>query len=231
MEKQVCGIIIFVFFLSSFGGWRATAYGQSCISIQIEDGTELERDLAEEAVRRVENFYSEQGLSYSDTKEVKLVFSDTVQIKNVQFEDALAVFNKSTKTIHLLHYESAGYVARAPFGLFDSPELYCSIICHELAHFYNSIVVPEIEPIADEFVAATVQFSLLPGKLREQLIENAPIPPITCPRDLTLHGYILGGSNFLIACYLLAGKFPHLLCRVLDGQYIGIKDPFLVHKD
>ena len=231
MEKQVWGVIIFMFLLCSFGGLRATVYGQSCISIQIEDGTELERDLTEEAVRRVEKFYSELAFSFRDIKEVKLVFDDSVQIQNREFEDALAVFNKRTHTIHILHYESAGYKASAPFGLFDSPELYCSIICHELAHFCNSVLVPEIEPIADEFVAATVQFSLLPGKLREQLIENAPVPPITCPRDLTMNGYILGGSNFLIACYLLAGKFPQFLCRVLDGRHIGIKDPFLVHKE
>lgn len=231
MEKQVCRVLIFVVLLWSFEAWRATANGQSCISIEIEDGTDLERNLAEEAVRRVEKFYSEQGFSCSDIEEVKLVFDDMVRIQNRQFEDALAVFNKGTKTIHLLHYESAGYVESAPFGIFDSPELYCSIICHELAHFYNSIVVPEIEPIADEFVAATVQFSQLPGKLREKLIQNASVPPITCPRDLTMNGYILGGSNFLIACHLLACKFPHLLCRVLDGQYIGIKDPFFVHKE
>ncbi len=231
MGKQVCGVIIFVVFFTSFGGWRLTAYEQSWVSLQIEGGTKLEQDLAEEAVRRVEKFYLEMGFSLRDPKEVKLIFDDTVRIQDQQIEYALALFNKRTNTIHLLHYESTEYVANAPFGVSNSTELYCSIICHELAHFYNSVVVPQIEPIADEFVAATVQFSLLTGKLREQLLKRAPVPSITCPRDLTMNGYLLGGSNFLIACYLLAGKCPHLLCRVLQGQSIGIKDPFLVHRE
>lgn len=231
MRKHACKVLVYVFLLVFLSAWRVIAYEQSCISVQIEGGTELERDLAEEAVHRVEKFYSELGFPLRDTKEVKLVFDDTVRIQDQQIEYALALFNKRTNTIHLLHYESAEYVASAPFGVSNSTELYCSIICHELAHFYNSGVVPQIEPIADEFVAATVQFSLLPGKLREQLLQRASVPSISCPRDLTMNGYLLGGSNFLIACYLLAGKCPHLLCRVLQGQSIGIKDPFLVHME
>ena len=213
-----------------FGFFTQDIVDQTHLCLCIENASELEEALVQKAAHQVHEFYQALGFRIHAAKTVHISFVDEIEIKNRKIEYALGIFDKSADTIYLLHFKSPTYTECAPFGLQNSSEMYYSVLCHEMAHFFNSALVSSIPPIADEFVAATVQFSLLSEGLRRQLLGRTALPDLTSPRHLCTSAYISNGSCFLMGCYILSENCPNLVYRILNGDQLGIKDPFMLHK-
>ena len=213
-----------------FGFFTQDIVDQTRLCLYFENASEPEEELAHKAAYQVQNFYQDLGFQLNKCNTVHISFVDEIEIENRKIEYALGIFDKSANTIYMLHYKSSIYSECAPFGLKNSSEMYYSILCHEMAHFFNSVFLSSIPPIADEFVAATVQFSLLSEGLRSQLLRRSTLPELSCVRDLTASAYISDASGFLLRCYILSENCPNLVYRILKGDQLGFKDPFLVHR-
>ncbi len=205
-----------------------TAEWGAGLTPRISGATPAEAEAVGWAVREVEAFYTAMGHAPTEAVTVSIDFDEEVRIGGRTIEYAVGIFDGSTGRIHMVHRESAVYRAADPLGAGDCAQLYASVIAHEIAHFMNSRVCPGLDPIADEFVAAYVQFSLLDAGRRAALMEGRELPRVRSFRDLTTSNYLVGASNFLLACYRLAAGRPALVERVLAGRPTGIKDPFLI---
>jgi hypothetical protein len=103
------------------------------------------------------------------------------------------------------------------------PDLYKSLVVHEIAHAYVDRTfrfdVPSV--LVHEYIAYTVQLATMPEPLRERVLASIPLPAFQGASEITLTYYALDPNAFGVKCYLHY-RDPRngdaFLERLLSGQ-------------
>ena len=198
------------------------------MSIEISEGSELEQSLAEDAYRTVISWYSELGFHIDIDVPSKVLVQDVINAEGRQAPEAFGLYNPETNQIHLVGYRSDIFQNGNFLGSEPCEDLYMSLIVHELTHFSNARLQPEMSPAFDELVAATVQFETMEPSLRTRVIEGASPLSFSSVSEITLSRYWDSPIGFLVGAYLFSQRLPVFVKNLLNGRGPKLKDPLFV---
>jgi len=189
--------------------------------------TEYEQVCAGKAARAVDEFYQGLGFEGGGMELPRVVFMDEVSVGTQDIDWALAIYDRPGNTIRACHYQSGLFQRNGRFEKCDKNALYFSILVHEFAHYYNSMISPGLPPAVDEAIAGFVQYSLMAPDLRIQLLESTS-DGFGSYRDVVLSRYLNDPDDFLGSSYLYLRKHPRMLQRWLIHQEPLPKDPLFL---
>ncbi len=195
--------------------------------IHCHGATVFEQSCAEKAAAAVKEMY--QQLSFASLRDElpRVIFMDTVSVGSKNIDWALAIYDRSENTVRICHYLSAFFQDNDRFDGCSRRAVYYSILVHELAHFKNSMISPDLPPAVDEAIAGFVQYSLMDPALREHLLKKIS-SGFGSYRDVVLSNYINGPDDFLGSAYLYLKDHPLIIRRWLLHQEPLPKDPLFL---
>jgi len=196
-------------------------------AVECIGATDFERSCAEKAAAAVNQMYRQLGFLYSHEEPTRIFFMDTVSVGSKQINWALAIYNRCDKTVRICRYRSDIFQKNDRFDGCSRRAVYYSILAHEFAHSYNSMISPDLPPAVDEAIAGFVQYSLMDPALREHLLKKIS-SGFGSYRDVVLSNYINGPDDFLGSAYLYLKDHPSIIRRWLLHQEPLPKDPLFM---
>ncbi|UCF97909.1 MAG: hypothetical protein JSV89_22515 [Spirochaetaceae bacterium] len=205
---------------------RPTSVPQQLV---IENDTELEGLLARTAFARVSDHFQSMGFPIPSASYPRIAFQDRIMIDGTTIDHACGVFDPSTDTIYMIHYDSLQFQTYSSLGIEACEELYFTILVHELAHYANSQVSPGLIITIDELIAAAVQLSLMDAELRNRILGSTDVKRFQNVREIRIMEYRNDPDNFVLASYFLSIEKPEMFLRFLMQANPPLRDPFFIN--
>ncbi len=181
-----------------------------------------------DAYRRVTGFYEELGFPVPGDEAVTFHFADVLTVDGKIYEHAHGLYRKDVRLVRMVSVRSDSFRSRRILGEPEEAELYTSLLCHELAHFANTLHSPGIHPVIDECLAAFVQLSVTENPVKDAILTNNREIEFTSYRDINILTYILDPQGFIAASYRYCRDHPKIVRRFLEGVNPMVKDPFFI---
>jgi hypothetical protein len=192
----------------------------------IENATELESRLAQEAFPKVVDYYRFLGFPIPPASYPRNVFQDTVAVDGRIMDHAHGVCDPATGTIYMIHFDSPQFQNCGSLGIGACEELYSAILMHELAHYANSLVSPGLVTTIDELIASAVQLSLMDAELRNRILCSTEVARFRNVREIRIIKYRDQPDNFILASYCFSIDKPEMFMRFLKQTNPPLRDPF-----
>jgi len=198
-----------------------------CEQLVIENATDLESQLTRVAFPKVMEYYRMLGFPIPPDCSLRMVFQDQIEVDGRTVDHALGIFDRSTTTIYMIHYNSEQFQNCSSLGIGSCEELYFAILIHEMAHFANSVVSPGLVITIDELIACTVQLSLMDAELRERILSSTEVKRFRNVRELRITKYRNHTDNFILASYCFSVDRPDMFVRFLKQTNPPLRDQLL----
>jgi hypothetical protein len=203
------------------------AHGVSTPSVVVEGATPFETECALAAMDYVATMYRELGATLSSGQTCRIVFQDEVTIDGEVVYGILGRFDSRDRTVYMLHFESPGFSGSDREGLPDLQSKYRLIVAHEIAHYFNSLLPTQPNPVLDECIAGYVQYTWLEPGLRDLLAEGNSTYEIRTLTGISMLAYRSDPEGFLLAGYRYFRDHPAVLRRSVRGNPPPVRDPSL----
>lgn len=219
---------------SSCAGTPAVTAGRDGASIHPEvpvffrGATSEEQSMVVDAYLRVTRFYEALGFPIPPDEAVTFHFDDVLTVDGKDYEHAHGLYRKDVRLVRMVSLESESFQSRRILGEPEEAELYTSLLCHELAHFADTIHNPGMHPVIDECLAAFVQLSVTENPVKDAILTNNTDVKFASYRDINVLTYVLDPQGFIAAAYRYCRDHPDMVRRFLDGENPMIKDPFFI---
>jgi hypothetical protein len=181
-----------------------------------------------DAYRRVTGFYEELGFPIPDDEAVTFHFADVLTVDGKIYEHAHGLYRKDVRLVRMVSVRSESFRSSRILGEPEESELFTSLLCHELAHFANTLHSPGMHPVIDECLAAYVQLSVTENPVKDAILTNNREVEFTSYRDISVLTYVLDPPGFIAAAYRYCRDNPKMVRRFLAGVNPMIKDPFFI---
>jgi hypothetical protein len=191
----------------------------------IENATELESRLAQEAFPKVVDYYRLLGFPIPPDSHPRIVFQDQIEVDGRIMDHAHGVFDPSTATIYMIHFDSQQFQNCGSLGIGGCEELYFTVLVHEMAHFANSLVSPGLVTTIDELIACTVQLSLMDVELRDRILNSTEVKRFRNVHEIRIIKYRSHPDNFILASYCFSVDKPEMFVRFLKQTNPPLRDP------
>jgi hypothetical protein len=179
----------------------------------------------------MENVMAEyQGLGMEPEFEVPctVTFCDRITMGDRVLESTLGQYNRVTHSIRMVGLGSEIFRNSDHLGIDDWEIAYRVILQHEITHYMNSLLVPQMHPVVDEYVAGYMQFV----EVDQQIIDAAVVrwaggTPIPLSQ-VSIMRYVAAPKEFLMFGYRYFQRHPASLLRCLRSGGPRIRDPFMI---
>lgn len=176
----------------------------SCASVdaELELATTVDADLICRSIERTADLMGEMGFN-TDTP-IRIEVSD--QIPLVYDTASYGFYDCQQNRIELLELEALKTPLHRikPFGLEVSDQLYASLVAHEVSHAYIDANAPDkgLSLSAHEYIAYVVQLSVLPDKMRTEIIDRIDLPAFGHESEITDLYLQLNPEGFAVKSWL-----------------------------
>ena len=187
-----------------------------------------EQEMVIEAYMRVTGFYEKLGFPLPPDEAVTFVFTDVLTVDGKIYEHAHGLYRKDARLVRMVSFRSDSFQSRRILGEPEETELYTSLLCHEIAHFANTVHSPEMHPVIDECLAAYVQLSVMREPAKGGFLADNTEVEFASYRDISVLTYVLDPPGFIAASYRYCRDHPRMTRRFLEGNNPMIKDPFFI---
>jgi hypothetical protein len=190
--------------------------------------TEFESRCVDEALRAVMLLYREMGFRVEYGCAVECTFTDRITLGEGSAGDALGQFDRTSGSIRLVHFESEAFQS-SHLAHVVSPECaYRMVVAHEIAHAFNWSLSPDLHPVLDELIAGYVQFATADKAQVERCLDQCGYCAIRSLTRLSIAAYVNDPTAFLAGGYRYMSAHRNELTRILSGQPVTTKDPFMI---
>ena len=198
------------------------------VPIFFRGATPEEQAMVVDAYLRVAGFYGSLGFPVPADEAVTFTFADVLVVDGKTFEHAHGLYRRDIRMVRMVSFRSDSFQSRRILSEPREAELYTSLLCHEVAHFANTLHSPGMHPVIDECLAAFVQLSVMRSPAKEEFLGDNREMEFKSYRDLSVLTYVLDPSGFIAASYRYCRDRPEMVRRFLDGNNPMIKDPFFI---
>jgi hypothetical protein len=198
------------------------------IPIFFRGATSEEQLMVIEAYLRVTGFYESLGFPVPEDETVTFFFADVLTVEGEVYERAHGLYRKDARLVRMVSFRSESFQSRTILGEPEEAEFYTSLLCHEIAHFANTLHNSDMHPVVDECLAAFVQLSVMSAPVRNRFLSRYTEVDFVSYRDISVLTYVLDPPGFIAAAYRYCRDHPRMVRRFLRGDNPMIKDPFFI---
>lgn len=189
--------------------------------------TDFERRCVESAQQSVTSLYREFGFDVRLDPNIDITFSDLITIGEGSTIEVLGLFDRATDSIWLTHFDSESFRSSRLVEMAPPECAYRMLAAHEIAHYFNSKLAPNLHPVIDELVAGYVQFATVDDCDLERCLANCEQCRICSLTLVSIASYVHDPTSFLAGGYRYFASHQNMLVRVLSGNPIIVRDPMM----